>query len=365
MPPPLPSGSPPPPPIPPLRLPVAPVRLGIPGADDLTPDQVRQAIAAGARFVLFPFCVSIVVLTFKRSSPIYFLKPGEGTFARQIPFTLISLLGGWWGIPWGPIWTIASIYTNLAGGKDVTNEILRALNLESPRSVDSPPVVGQMPARKPALSTSQKVLIGSAIAIAIVGVCWMGYFVLNQADSLPGTRGDSELRAAVEHLGSTQPSASGNSVEAQQLARKMSDTMTKIRETYFEKSKRESILDSHDGFRTYCDLQEGQCVFLIHVPELRRFTKEAKESLGKTAWAIGQSLLRASKQRAPGMRLAVGLRGIAAFDRVLIGKFEPEHSNTPAKTGLEEVKEGFGCERELYSWFASPSANTNAPAVAP
>ena len=193
----------------------------------------------------------------------------------------------------------------------------------------------------------------------------MGYFVLSQADSLPRSRGESELRAAIEHVGSGQASGSGNSVEAQQLARGMSDTMAKIRETLFEKSKRESILDSHDGFKTYCDLQEGQCVFLIHVPELRRFTEQAKESLGKTAWAVGQSLLRSSKEATPGMRLAIGLRGIAAFDRVLTGKFEAEHSNTPAQSGLGEVKEGFGCERELYSWFASPSTNTHAPAAAP
>lgn len=239
---------------------------------------------------------------------------------------------------------------------------MQGIDNASPSSIPRPPVVGAIPARKPALSTTQKVLIGSAIAAAVIGVCWMGYFVISQADSLPRAAGERELRVAVEHLGSGQPSASGNSAEAQKLAGKMSDAMTKIREAFFEKSKRESMLDSRDGFKTYCDLRSGQCVFLIHVPELRRFTKEAKESLGKHAWALAQTMLRSSSEAKAGMRLAVGLRGIAAFDRILMGKFEPSTTDVQ-RYGPSDVKEGFGCERELNSWFSSET--TNAPAATP
>jgi ATP-dependent phosphoenolpyruvate carboxykinase len=35
---------------------------------------------------------------------------------------------GWWGIPWGPIYTIAAVVTNIRGGKDVTAEILQPEN---------------------------------------------------------------------------------------------------------------------------------------------------------------------------------------------------------------------------------------------
>ena len=38
-----------------------------------------------------------------------------------------ALLFGWWGIPWGPIWTIGSLVTNLRGGRDITREVLQAL----------------------------------------------------------------------------------------------------------------------------------------------------------------------------------------------------------------------------------------------
>jgi len=31
---------------------------------------------------------------------------------QSLPFTLLSLLLGWWGNPWGPIYTIQSLWVN-------------------------------------------------------------------------------------------------------------------------------------------------------------------------------------------------------------------------------------------------------------
>ncbi|WP_256364380.1 hypothetical protein [Nostoc piscinale] len=39
----------------------------------------------------------------------------------------MSLFLGWWGIPWGIIYTIQSVVTNLQGGKDVTPQVMSAL----------------------------------------------------------------------------------------------------------------------------------------------------------------------------------------------------------------------------------------------
>ena len=44
-----------------------------------------------------------------------------------MPFVLLTLLLGWWGIPWGPIRSIASIVTNIAGGTDVTFAVLESM----------------------------------------------------------------------------------------------------------------------------------------------------------------------------------------------------------------------------------------------
>ena len=101
--------------------------MQIKGVEGLTRQQLQSEVDRGGRFVLFHYCVSIVVLTFRRSSDIYFVRAGESAAKIGIGFTLLSLLAGWWGIPWGPIYTIGSVATNLGGGKDVTTEVVDQL----------------------------------------------------------------------------------------------------------------------------------------------------------------------------------------------------------------------------------------------
>lgn len=100
----------------------------IKGIEGLTTEEMNQYLAEGAKFIVFKYTISIIVMTFNRSSDIYFVKKGEPTFNKGIGFTLITLVFGWWGIPWGPIYTIGSLYRNFTGGKDVTAEIINAMN---------------------------------------------------------------------------------------------------------------------------------------------------------------------------------------------------------------------------------------------
>jgi hypothetical protein len=97
--------------------------IKIQGIDGLSQSEIDFELQRGAKFVLFQYCVSVVVLTFKRPSDIYFIRSGENAVVKGLPFTLLSLVAGWWGIPWGPIYTIQSVYNNLGGGKDVTQQV--------------------------------------------------------------------------------------------------------------------------------------------------------------------------------------------------------------------------------------------------
>ena len=94
----------------------------------MTADSLNVELRRGGKFVIFLYCISIVFLTFKRSSGIYFIRAGDGTLSMSINFTLISLLFGWWGFPWGPIYTIQSLITNLRGGEDVTDQVIASLS---------------------------------------------------------------------------------------------------------------------------------------------------------------------------------------------------------------------------------------------
>jgi hypothetical protein len=98
--------------------------VGLAGMDG---HQLADELQRGAKFVVYQYCVSALVVTFKRPSDIYFLRAGESAVGKGLPFTALSLVLGWWGIPWGPIHTIGSVVTNFQGGKIVTQEVLATL----------------------------------------------------------------------------------------------------------------------------------------------------------------------------------------------------------------------------------------------
>jgi len=99
------------------------------GIDGMTHEQLQLELQTGSRFVLFQYTISILVMTFRRPSDIYLVRPGESTLSKSIGFTLLTLVAGWWGIPWGPIYTIGSVVTNVRGGKDVTAEVRSSLGV--------------------------------------------------------------------------------------------------------------------------------------------------------------------------------------------------------------------------------------------
>lgn len=95
---------------------------------DLSAEQVKREIQRGARFVMYQYTISLIVVTMQRSSDIYFISADESGAEKALPFTFVSLIFGWWGLPWGPLRTIRSISCNLSGGKDVTHEVMSLMD---------------------------------------------------------------------------------------------------------------------------------------------------------------------------------------------------------------------------------------------
>jgi len=104
--------------------------MGISGMEGMSNDQINFELQRGAKIVRYYYCVSVLVLTY-RGARIYFVKDGENRFLRGLPFTLLSLVAGWWGIPWGPIRTVQSLVVNCGGGKDITAEVLNGMAARS------------------------------------------------------------------------------------------------------------------------------------------------------------------------------------------------------------------------------------------
>ncbi|MES2470075.1 MAG: DUF4339 domain-containing protein [Verrucomicrobiota bacterium] len=132
------------------------------GAEGLTAGQVVEMVRAGGRFVIWQFNFSLVVLSFKRSSGIQFLRPGESGAGACFGYSSISALFGWWGFPWGILWTPLCLFRNMMGGQDVTEPILATVL--GPGEADR--IVRQRPAR----SAGPTVLAALAPALGVIGL---------------------------------------------------------------------------------------------------------------------------------------------------------------------------------------------------
>lgn len=97
------------------------------GTENMGSMELQMELQKGGKFIMYEYVISLLVITFKRNSNIYFVKADESAVVKGLPFTLLSGLIGWWGIPWGIIYTIQAIFTNLSGGKDVTTDVLSAI----------------------------------------------------------------------------------------------------------------------------------------------------------------------------------------------------------------------------------------------
>lgn len=98
--------------------------MAIEGTEGLTLAQLQDELQRGGKFVVYEYCVSLLVITFKRSSKIYFVRANQSAAANGLVYIFISLAFGWWGIPWGPIFTITSLATDFGGGRDVTANVM-------------------------------------------------------------------------------------------------------------------------------------------------------------------------------------------------------------------------------------------------
>lgn len=101
--------------------------MQIHGIDNLTLAEIQCEVDEGGRFVYYEYCISVVIASARRPSAIYFLRRNDWGIVRGLPYCLLSLVCGWWGIPWGFIYTPLALLNNLSGGCEITDEVLARL----------------------------------------------------------------------------------------------------------------------------------------------------------------------------------------------------------------------------------------------
>ena len=99
------------------------------GIAGMTPQELGFELNRGGKFVIYRYCFSALVVTVWNTTDIYFLRAGESRIGKGLPWSALTLLVGWWGIPWGPIRTIHSLWTNFHGGEDITGEVAGSLGV--------------------------------------------------------------------------------------------------------------------------------------------------------------------------------------------------------------------------------------------
>ena len=110
--------------------------------------------------------------------------------------------------------------------------------------------------------------------------------------------------------------AYGNSEAALALAQKFNELMDELSDEAFSESK--SKIKLNDGkYIAWCELREDKCAFIVHVPEYRKFTSDAKKALNQTSWAVAEAA--ASLELEEGDELAVGLKGIYLYGSIQTG----------------------------------------------
>lgn len=81
-------------------------RYGTYNGVDITPE---------TELVSYTYVISVIVMTFRRSTRYYFKEAESGkALAAKLLCILCNLTLGWWGIPWGPIWVVKETFCNLA-----------------------------------------------------------------------------------------------------------------------------------------------------------------------------------------------------------------------------------------------------------
>ncbi len=141
----------------------------------------------------------------------------------------------------------------------------------------------------------------------------------------------------------------GNSPEAIRIAQSFSEMILEVRDTAFTKGKKPLFQLSSGQFITYVELHDDRALFLVHVPEYRKFSDEAKKQLAELAWTVAQ--LSVSDALPEDADLAVALKGTLMYGAIMKG-YVTKHEGLrdhalPAK------------KQDLLAFFPEPSMKEN------
>lgn len=96
------------------------------GTEGMTLGDVELDVLKGGRFLRYYWNISIIVLSFRKSTALTYVRSDCSAGRGALGYGMVSLFFGWWGFPWGIVYTPLSLWHNTRGGSDHTQEVLKA-----------------------------------------------------------------------------------------------------------------------------------------------------------------------------------------------------------------------------------------------
>ncbi len=142
----------------------------------------------------------------------------------------------------------------------------------------------------------------------------------------------------------------GNNALAKEIATKFAREMKRADEMVFKSNRKPGIQLSGGEYLTHCEIHEGTCAFIVHVPSYRHFTKDAEEALQEIAWITASDAVKDHLRE--GDSIAIGLRGSLTYGDILFGKFTSDKQSYDYR---------LGSAKELIPFFEGKEPQTSNP----
>lgn len=196
-------------------------------------------------------------------------------------------------------------------------------------------------------------------SLGAVGIAGIGITAMVSGEGAPAEQapGAAEFKAANDLIRSASHGAyHGNTETAASMAESYAALVAAFRDGLIEESRPSRVSLSGGDFLTYCHHSEEGLVFLVRVPSLRRFTAEAKEVMADAAW-FAANVVASRLDPAP-ENLAVGVRGAALYDEILVGSPGADFDESPR----DGVRSTYKSQETsvFYPFFASPAVKFEA-----
>lgn len=201
-------------------------------------------------------------------------------------------------------------------------------------------VCGHKSLRKIKYSRGRLTGRGTALAGLTIGYislvltfCFAVVF-FNHVASIAAARGNAQLSDsstpakkrlsdAEAIIGKPTTVGTGNNSDATEVAVEIATTIqTLYAEAADENGEK---LRADESFRVYCEMHNGSCAVIVHVPSYRGYSSQEKKDVADIFWTLSRKAV-AGKLR-PGDRLAVGLRGTLLYGDVMIGQLASRERN--------------------------------------